>query len=139
MSPTARLRPASGAFRPGSLERRPRAGRALSAAFAAAENAGVEAHGIWNAAEVETAVASTAGTAVAEAVTDAFMKVVCIAPAGRSGYAAATSRSVGGLEAPQLADSAVAKATQAGDPAKLPAGEYPVVFEHHAVAALLGM
>ena len=123
---TARLDPAEG-------------GRALAAAFAVAEDAGVDAHGIWNSAEVETAVASTAGTAVGEAVTDAFMKVVCIAPSGRSGYAACTSRAVGGLDAAQLTATAVAKATHAGEPAKLPPGEYPVVFEHHGVAALLEM
>jgi predicted Zn-dependent protease len=114
-------------------------GRALSAVFAAADAAGVESHGLWTAGEVETAVASTSGTAVSEALTDAFMKVVCIAPGGRSGYAAGTSPAVGGLEAARLAETAVAKATRPGEPARLPQGEYPVVLEHDAVAALLEM
>jgi predicted Zn-dependent protease len=110
---------------------------ALAAAFAAAGAAGVEAHGLWTAAEVETAVASTSGTALSEAVTDAFMKVVCITPSGRSGYAACTSSAVSGIAAPALAKRAVDKATRPGEPAELPPGDYPVVFEHHAVAALL--
>jgi PmbA protein len=114
-------------------------GRALATVFAAADAAGVESHGLWTAGTVETAVASTSGTAVSEAVTDAFMKVVCIAPDGRSGYAAGTSRAVGALEAHRLAESAAAKATRAGEPARLRQGEYPVVFERHAVAALLEM
>ena len=123
---TAGLDPASG-------------GTALEAAFAAARAAGVEAHGIWTAGEVETGVASSAGTSVSEAVTDAFMKVICIAPTGRSGYAAATSRAVRGLDPPALAERAVYKASRRDDPAALPPGEYPVVLEHHAVAALLQM
>jgi PmbA protein len=121
---TARLDPAVG-------------GRALAAAFDSAEASGVEAHGIWNSAEVETAVASSAGTSLSEAVTDAFMKVICIAPGGRSGYAACTSRSAAGLDAPGLASTAVRKASLPGDPAALPPGSYPVVLEPHAVAPLL--
>jgi PmbA protein len=114
-------------------------GCALEAALATADAAGVEAHGIWTAGEVDTAVASSAGTSVSEAVTDAFMKVICIAPSGRSGYAAATARAVRGLDPQALAERAVHKASRRDDPAALPAGEYPVVLEHHAVAALLEM
>ena len=65
-------------------------GRALAEAFAVAEAAGVEAHGIWTAAEEQRAV-SSAGTTVADRTTDAYMKVICIAPSGRSGYAARAS------------------------------------------------
>src|SRR3954469_11634617 len=50
---------------------------ALEEVFAAARGAGVEAHGIWTAGEVESAVASSDGGSDSERVTDAFMKVVC--------------------------------------------------------------
>jgi predicted Zn-dependent protease len=135
--------PASADTRPTDQERIPpdagEGGRALATAFEIAEGAGVEAHGIWSAAEVETAIASTSGTRVAEAVGDAFMKVICIAPSGRSGYAACTARSADRLEARRLAEEAAGKATRPGEPATLPAGEYPVVLEHHAVGLLLAM
>ena len=114
-----------------------RGGAALDAAFAAAELAGVEAHGTWTAGEVETAIASTSGAAFAERVTDAFMKVVCLAPGGRSGYAAATGVSVDAIDAPALAERAAGKASAKGEQATLGPGEHAVVMEHHAVAALL--
>jgi predicted Zn-dependent protease len=123
---TARLDPAAG-------------GRALAAVFAAAAAAGVEAHGIWTAGEVETAVVCTSGTSVSESVTDAFMKVICMAPSGRSGYAARTARGVGRLEPAELAERAATKATRRGEPAAVEPGDHPVVLEHHAVADLLDL
>jgi predicted Zn-dependent protease len=121
---TARLDPTRGAA-------------ALQAAFGVAAAGGVEAHGIWTAGEVETAIASTAGIRAADGVTDAFMKVVAIAPEGRSGYAAETAAAVGALDAAGIAERAVAKATRGEEEAVLPPGEYPVVLERHAVAELL--
>ena len=52
------------------------AGAALSAAFACAGAAGLEAFGIWTAGEVRTAIASSTGVTLADAVTDAHMKVI---------------------------------------------------------------
>ena len=114
-----------------------RGGAALAAAFAIAGAAGVQAHGIWTAGEVETAIASSAGAALADRVTDAFMKVVCIAPRGRSGYAAATATAAGRLDAQALAERAARKAAVSGDPAAIEPGEHPVVLEPHAVGPLL--
>ena len=114
-------------------------GRAMGEAFETAYAAGVEAHGIWTAGEVTTAIASSEGAAAQDAVTDAFMKVVAIHPDGRSGYAAATAPTVGELRPVELAASAAAKAAAPGEPARLPPGEYPVVMEHHAVGLLLDM
>jgi PmbA protein len=122
---TARLDPGQG-------------GAALAAAFEAAQAAGMEAHGIWTAAEVETAVASAGGSAV-DRVTDAFMKVICIAPSGRSGYASRTSVAAGDLDGAGLAARAAAKAGTPGGPARLPAGEYTVVMEAQAVGWLLDL
>jgi PmbA protein len=123
---TARLDPASG-------------GAQLGAAFEVAARAGVEAHGIWTAAEVETAVASSAGTATSDRVTDAFMKVICIAPSGRSGYAARTASALAALDGTALAERAAGKATAAGEPLRLEPGEYPVVLEPAALGPLLDM
>jgi predicted Zn-dependent protease len=121
---TARLDPAPG-------------GAALATVFAAAAGAGLEAHGTWTAGEVSSAIASSSGVHSVDAVTDAFMKVICIAPSGRSGYAAQTAISASDLDADGLARSAIAKAAHVGEQAMLPPGEYPVVLERHAVGELL--
>lgn len=113
-------------------------GAALAAVFAVAERRGVEAHGIWTAGEVETAVASSSGIAVHDCVTDAFMKVTAIAPGRRSGYAAQTEIAAAALAPEELAEQAARKAAgDGGEPGRLPPGEYPVVLERHAVAELL--
>jgi predicted Zn-dependent protease len=122
---TARLEPGPG-------------GAAMSAAFDTASAAGLEAHGIWTAAEVETAVASRSSAAT-DRVTDAFMKVICIDPSGRSGYASRTAIAVGEIDGAGLAERAAAKAAALGEPARLEPGEYPVVMEAHAVGWLLDL
>jgi len=114
-------------------------GAQLVAAFEVADRAGTEAHGIWTAAEIETAVASSAGGAASERVTDAFMKVICIAPSGRSGYAARTAVAMGELDGAALAERAAGKAMAEGDPVRLGPGEYPVVMEPAALGPLLDM
>ena len=86
-APSARrLRPRHRRARSGG-----RAPPALTAAFAVAEEHGVEAHGIWTVAEQEQGWALGDAERGAERRTDAFMKVICIAPDGRSGYACASS------------------------------------------------
>jgi PmbA protein len=112
-------------------------GQALERAFEVAQAQGVEAHGIWTVAEVERAIASSEGASVSERLTDAFMKAICIAPGGRSGYAAATAVAQRDIEPRALAERAAHRAAVAGDPLQLPAGEYPVVLEPHAVGELL--
>lgn len=114
-------------------------GAELVAAFEVADRAGAEAHGIWTAAEVETAVASSTGAAASERVTDAFMKVICIAPSGRSGYAARTAVAMGELDGAALSERAAGKAMAEGDPVRLEPGDYPVVMEPAALGPLLEM
>lgn len=114
-------------------------GAALAAVFAAAGRRGVSAHGIWTAAEQERAVATASGQAAVERTTDAFMKVICIAPDGRSGYAAKTAVAADAVNADRLAERAAAKAAVSGAPAELPPGEYPVVMEPHATGWLLDL
>jgi PmbA protein len=133
-----------------------RGGAALASAFSVARDAGLEAHGIWTAGEEERAVATSGGATAAERNTDAFMKVICIVPgtdaagalrggataggggaaAGRSGYAAETSVAAGRIDARGLAERAAAKAAASGAVAELEPGQYPVVFEPHAVGWL---
>jgi PmbA protein len=114
-------------------------GAALSAVFDVASRHGLSAHGIWSAAEQERAVATSAGHAAVDRTTDAYMKVICIAPGGRSGYDARTAVSAGALQPDRLAERAAAKAAVPGDPVELPPGEYPVVMEPHATGWLLDL
>jgi PmbA protein len=114
-------------------------GAALSSVFAVADRHGLSAHGIWSAAEQERAFAVSSGRAGLDRTTDAFMKVILIAPDGRSGYAAKAAVAAGSLHPEELAEGAAAKAAAPGDPAELPPGEYPVVMEPHAVGWLLDL
>ncbi|MBX5468735.1 MAG: TldD/PmbA family protein [Thermoleophilaceae bacterium] len=112
-------------------------GAALRAAFDAAAGHGVEAHGVWSAGDVTTAIASTAGVRASDRVTDAYMKVVCIAPGGRSGYASAAGAGIDAVDPRAVALRAAAKAAVEGEPVRLPPGEYPVVLEAPATAELV--
>jgi PmbA protein len=114
-------------------------GAALSGVFAVAACHGLAAHGIWSAAEQERAVATASGHAAVDRTTDAYMKVICIAPGGRSGYAAQTGVAAGRLHPYRLAERAAAKAAAPGDPVELPPDEYPVVMEPHATGWLLDL
>ena len=80
-------------------------GAALADAFVEAEAHGVEAHGIWTVAEQDQAWA-TDGEGGEERRTDAFMKVICIAPSGRSGYASQAAIAAAELSAAGLAEHA---------------------------------
>jgi predicted Zn-dependent protease len=112
-------------------------GSALETAFEVARRHGVEAHGVWTAAEVERAVASSSGGAALDRTTDAFMKVICIAPGGRSGLGTGTGVAVSALEPAVLAETAATKALRPGAVAELAPGSYPVVLEPSAVRTLV--
>jgi PmbA protein len=114
-------------------------GAALRAVFAVAERHGLSAHGIWTSGVEERVVAVPGGGAVLDRTTDAFLKVIFIAPSGRSGYASQTARSAAALEPELVAERAAAKAATQGEPAELPPGEYPVVMEPQAVGWLLDL
>jgi PmbA protein len=115
----------------------PELGRAaLEAAFGTARRHGLEAHGIWSAAEVSTAFAASAGHRGTDAVTDAFMKVLCRDGAERSGHAARTAVAADSIDPAAVAEEAAARAP-AGPRAELPPGEYDVVLDAEAVGVLL--
>ncbi len=111
-------------------------GAALRAAFAVAAERGAEAFGIWTAAEVRTAIASSAGVRAADAVTDAYLKVICRTDDGRSGFDAGAASAAGAIDAGAVARRAAGKIAD-GPPAELAPGGYPVVLEPHAVGLLL--
>jgi PmbA protein len=115
-----------------------RGGAALAEAFLEADAHGVEAHGIWTVAEQDQAWA-TQEAGGEERRTDAFMKVICIAPNGRSGYASQAAVASAELSPLGLAERAALKAAADGDAVELPPGEYPVVFEPQAVGWLLDL
>ena len=123
-------------FDPATAELDPvRGGVALTDAFLEADAHGVEAHGIWTVAEQDQAWATDRGGGE-ERRTDVFMKVICIAPNGRSGYASQSAVAAGELSPAALAERAALKAAASGEPVELPAGSYPVVFEPQAVGWL---
>jgi PmbA protein len=127
-------------FDPATAELDPeRGGAALADVFLEADAHGVEAHGIWTVAEEERAFATYEQVSALDRTTDSFMKVICIAPSGRSGYASQAGVAVGELAPGQLTERAALKAAMGGDPVELPPGEYPVVFEPHAVGWLLDL
>ncbi len=112
------------------------AGAALATAFAVAAEHGLEAFGIWTAGAVRTAIASSTGLRRDEEVTDVFMKVICRDIAARTGFASATARAAGDIDAETVARRAAEKVD--GQPlAELGPGAYPVVFEPAAVGVLL--
>jgi predicted Zn-dependent protease len=116
-------------------------GRALATAFDVAATHGVEAHGVWSTGDVETAIATSTGTAAVDRVTDAFMKTTCFADNGRSGWANATAVSLAAIDPAAVAEAAASRATGAfaarRGAVKLEPGEYAVVLAPAAVAEML--
>ena len=132
--------PLENGYDPVTAELDPAAGAAqLAAAFDASRAAGLEAHGVWSLGAQEHAVASREASR-SERTTDAYMKVICIDPAGgRSGYAARSAAAGGQLDGGALAARAAAKASAPSEPAALGAGRYTVVFEPYALGELLDL
>ncbi len=112
------------------------AGEALAGAFGATAEAGVEAFGVWTAGAVHTAIVSTSGLRIADAVTDGFMKVMARRDDARTGLALDAAVSSTRLDGAQIAGRAIALVGD-GEPATLPPGEYPVVLAPEAVGLLL--
>ena len=124
-------------FDPGTAQRDPaQAGDALRAAFAVAADEGTRAFGTWTVGEVRTAIASSTGIRAADAVTDAFCKVVLRDADGRSAYATEAAVAAAGVDAERIARRAAAKLPR-GTPVELGPGTYPVVLGEEAVAELL--
>ena len=113
------------------------AGDALRAAFAVAADERAEAFGVWTAAEVRTAIASSTGLEAADAVTDAFLKVVVRDGDGRSGMATGSAVAAAGVDPGDVARRAAALLPR-GELAEVESGAQPVVLGAEAVGTLLG-
>jgi predicted Zn-dependent protease len=111
-------------------------GAQLSAAFAAAADAELQAFGIWSGGEVRTAIASSAGVRASDAVTDVFGKVVCRDADGRSGYASAAAVRAADVDLRALARQAASRVGR-GELAELEPGTHPVVLGADAVGELI--
>ncbi|HEV2812766.1 MAG TPA: metallopeptidase TldD-related protein, partial [Solirubrobacteraceae bacterium] len=122
--------PATAALDPGTTA------DALGAAFAVAHEAGAEAFGLWTAGEVRTAIASMSGIAAQDAVTDAFLKVVCRDEDGRSGFATGTAAAAAKIDPTEVAARAAALMPR-GPLEELAPGTYPVVLGPEAVGTIL--
>ena len=93
---------------------------------------------MWTVAEDERGIATSAGGGALDRTTDAYMKVICIAPGGRSGYASDMAVAAGGARPDGRRPSArPPRRRPPGEPVELPPGEYPVVMEPRAVGTLL--
>ena len=120
---TARLAPAT-------------AGEALTTIFGLCAEQGLEAFGIWTAGEVRTAIASTTGLRVQDAVTDAYLKVIARDADGRTGHAAASGTALDAVDPAAVTRDAIRHLPR-GAPADVAAGELPVVLGPEALAELL--
>jgi predicted Zn-dependent protease len=96
----------------------------------------VPVYGFFTSGVTELAIASTTGTAVSQELTDATVLVVA-ADDACSGYAEATSWSVGDVDAAGVSRAAAAVARRTRDAATLEPGRYRAVLEPYALAELL--
>jgi predicted Zn-dependent protease len=113
-----------------------RAATALEAAFGGCGRQGVEAFGLWTSGAVTTAIASSRGAALEQAVTDAHLKVIARDAQGRSGFASATAVAAAEIDPEAVVAQALARRAT-GALAELGPGQHPVVLDHAAVATLL--
>ena len=105
-------------------------------AISAVGGNGLQAFGYFTSAFPETAVASSAGVAAAQAATDATVLVLA-ASTEESGYADASSWRAGELDPAAVAARAVATARRTRGAGTLDPGTYRVVLEPSAFASLL--
>ena len=119
----------------GTAELRPEgiAGQAWEAIGAAT---GLDAYGYYTSGVTELAIASTAGVAVSQALTDATV-VTLAAADDRSGYAEATSWRAGDLDPGSVARRAAETAERTRGAGAIPAGTYRAVLEPYALGELL--
>lgn len=105
--------------------------------IAAARDAGITASGAFSTESSTLAVANTTGLYSRHATTQAKLLTVMTGADGASGYAQATSKDIGDIDAVAVGQEAAGKASRSSDPIDLPPGEYPVVLEEYAVATIV--
>jgi predicted Zn-dependent protease len=113
--------------------------KAVGAAIAAGDKAGVEIAGFFEHDATLIARATSAGLWAAHETTACSFSCTARTKDGTgSGWASASSNKVGDIVAGTLADIAVDKAARSASPKRLDAGRYTVVLEPAATSALLG-
>jgi predicted Zn-dependent protease len=94
------------------------------------------AAGSFSTGEAEIAVANTNGVACYQPLTSSFINIVVMGD-NSSGYADRLSRNVDDIDVENLAQIAIQKCLDSKDPKAVEPGEYDVLLEPTAVAALL--
>jgi PmbA protein len=115
-------------------ERRAEGARAV---IAAADAARLEASGAFSTEATTIAIANSNGLRSGHSTTQAKLVTVMTGEDRASGYAQAASTDVAGIDAAAVGAEAADKAAMAAGAADLEPGEYDVILEEYAVAALL--
>jgi predicted Zn-dependent protease len=97
---------------------------------------GRTAAGAFRTQVAEFVVANSLGQFAYHVLTGADVNTVIMSE-DSSGYGEAAAINVRDLDVESLASEAVSKALRSRNPRPLPAGEYPVVLEHHAIADMV--
>ncbi len=103
----------------------------------AAVSAGLEASGAFSTDATTMAVANTRGLRSSGSTTQAKLIAVVMGTDGASGYAQAADVDVSRIDGRAIGAEAVDRTVRSAGAADLEPGEYPVVLEPYAVAALL--
>jgi PmbA protein len=107
------------------------------AMIAAGDAAHLEASGAFSTETATLAVANSRGMRNTHSVTQAKLLTVMMDGNGGSGYAQATGPDIRTLDAAAVGEEAAGKASRSHDAVDLEPGEYPVILEEYAVAAIL--
>ena len=105
--------------------------------IAAGAPAGLEVSGAFSTEASTLAIANSHGLWNSHAATQSKLLTVMIGGGGASGYAQASGSDVRTIDATAVGEEAAEKASRGVDAIGLEPGEYPVVLEEYAVAALL--
>ncbi len=110
---------------------------AVRQAIDAARGANLEASGAFSTSATTMAVANTLGLRSSASSTEARMLAVFMGDEGASGYAQSTNADVGAIDGAAVGAEAADKAVRSAGATDLEPGDYRVVLEPYAVAALL--
>lgn len=107
------------------------------AVIAAGDAARLESSGAFSTETATLAVANSRGMRNSQTVTQAKLLTVMMDGNGASGYAQATAPDVRALDATAVGEEAADKAVRSTEAVDLEPGDYPVILEEYAVAAIL--
>ena len=111
--------------------------RAVKVIVDAAQAKGFRAAGAYSTGASEVCLANSLGLRAYHSGTMANLRTVVMSDSG-SGYGDASAMDVSDIDPQSVAATAVGKCEMNKDPEPVPAGEYEVVMEPHAVAEMVG-